>query len=84
MASIMDGSDGEGDDRGRRGLRGAARGLDRDRDAIGGIASVTVLGLTAKDRTDATAAGLELGPVSLQQLVIHRTNTSEKEFEVSA
>lgn len=54
------------------------------RDAIGGLASVTVLGLTAQDRTDATAAGLELAPVSLQQLVIHRTNTSEKEFEVSA
>ena len=32
----------------------------------------------------AAAAGLELSPVSLQQLIIRRTNTSEKEFEVSA
>jgi len=54
------------------------------RDAIGGLASVTVTGLTAQERTDATAAGLELAPVSLQQLIIRRTNTSEKEFEVSA
>ena len=54
------------------------------RDAIGGLASVTVMGLTQKERTDATAAGLELAPVSLQQLIIRRTNTSEKEFEVSA
>ena len=54
------------------------------RDAIGGLASVTVTGLTAQERTDASAAGLELAPVSLQQLIIRRTNTSEKEFEVSA
>jgi len=54
------------------------------RDAIGGLASVTVLGLTAGERKDASAAGLELAPVSLQQLIIRRTNTSEKEFEVSA
>ncbi|CAN5276127.1 ABC transporter ATP-binding protein [soil metagenome] len=54
------------------------------RDAIGGLASVNVNGLTAQERTDASAAGLELAPVSLQQLIIRRTNTSEKEFEVSA
>ena len=54
------------------------------RDAIGGLASVTVLGLTPSERKDASAAGLELAPVSLQQLIIRRTNTSEKEFEVSA
>ena len=54
------------------------------RDAIGGLASVTVMGLSAKERADASAAGLELAPVSLQQLIIRRTNTSEKEFEVSA
>jgi len=54
------------------------------RDAVGGLASVTVTGLSAQDRAAATAAGLELAPVSLQQLIIRRTNTSEKEFEVSA
>ena len=54
------------------------------RDGIGGLASVTVAGLSPAQRQEATAAGLELSPVSLQQLIIRRTNTSEKEFEVSA
>ncbi len=54
------------------------------RDAIGGLASVTVAGLNSQDRAAATAAGLELAPVSLQQLIIRRTNTSEREFEQSA
>jgi len=54
------------------------------RDGIGGLASVTVAGLSPAERRDATAAGLELSPVSLQQLIIRRTNLSEKEFEVSA
>lgn len=54
------------------------------RDAIGGLASVTVTGLSPQERAAAAAAGLELAPVSLQQLIIRRTNTSEKEFEVSA
>jgi len=50
------------------------------REGIGGLASVTVAGLTAEERQAATAAGLELAPVSLQQLVVHLTRTSEKEF----
>jgi ABC-2 type transport system ATP-binding protein len=50
------------------------------REGIGGLASVTVSGLTADERAAATAAGLELAPVSLQQLVVHLTRTSEKEF----
>ena len=50
------------------------------RDAIGGLASVTVTGLDADERRAATAAGLELAPVSLQQLVVHLTQTSEREF----
>jgi ABC-2 type transport system ATP-binding protein len=54
------------------------------RDAIGGLASVTVTGLSQEERSGAAAAGLELAPVSLQQLIIRKTNTSEKEFEVSA
>ena len=54
------------------------------RDSIGGLATATILGLTAGERADAVSAGLELAPVSLQQLIIRRTNTSEKEFEVSA
>jgi ABC-2 type transport system ATP-binding protein len=54
------------------------------RDGLGGLATVTVAGLDAKGRAAASAAGLELGPVSLQQLIIRLTNVSEKEFEHSA
>ena len=54
------------------------------RESIGGLGSVTVCGLDDADKTAARAAGLELVPVSLQQLVIKKTNTTEREFEVSA
>ena len=54
------------------------------RDGVGGLASVTVEGLTRTDRAAASAAGLELAPVSLQQLIIRRTSTSEKEFEAAS
>ncbi len=54
------------------------------RDAIGGLASVTIDGLDASGRTSARAAGLELAPVSLQQLIIKMTNTTEREFEATA
>lgn len=54
------------------------------RDGIGGLASATIAGLDARGRAAASAAGLELSPVSLQQLIIHTTNTSEREFEASA
>ncbi|MCU1440032.1 MAG: transporter ATP-binding protein [Rhodoglobus sp.] len=54
------------------------------RDRVGGLASVTIAGLDATERAAASAAGLELTPVSLQQLIIRRTNTSEREFEQSA
>ena len=42
--------------------------------AIGGLASATIAGLDAVGRAAATAAGLELAPVSLQQLVIRTTS----------
>ena len=59
------------------------------RDGLGGLATVTVAGLDAKGRAAASAAGLELGAVSLQQLIIRLTNVSdpestEKEYEHSA
>jgi ABC-2 type transport system ATP-binding protein len=54
------------------------------REAIGGLASVTIAGLDAAGKSAAKAAGLELVPVSLQQLVVKKTNTTEREFEVSA
>ncbi len=50
-------------------------------DGIGGLASVTVAGLTEPEKAAATTAGLELGSVSLQQLIVRMTNVSEKEFE---
>ena len=46
------------------------------RDGIGGLASVTVSGLSDADRQSAHAAGLELGPVSLQQLIVRKTSGS--------
>jgi ABC-2 type transport system ATP-binding protein len=54
------------------------------RDSIGGIASVTLGGLSADDRRAAVTAGLELAPVSLQQLIIRKTSTPDKEIEYSA
>jgi ABC-2 type transport system ATP-binding protein len=41
--------------------------------ALGGIASVTLTGLTDADKAQAVNAGLELAPVSLQQLIVSRT-----------
>lgn len=49
------------------------------RDGIGGLASATVAGLDDDDRRAAIAAGLELGSVSLQQLVVHLTESTAKE-----
>lgn len=54
------------------------------REKIGGLASVTIDSISAADRAEAVAAGLEFSPVSLQQLIVRLTNTSEKEFEQSA
>ena len=48
------------------------------RDELGRVASVTVLGaLTAEDRADLRAAGLDLAPVSLQQLIVRLTQKAE-------
>jgi ABC-2 type transport system ATP-binding protein len=54
------------------------------REGIGGLASVTVGALAPGERAEAAAAGLELSPVSLQQLIVRKTNTSSTEFEQSA
>ena len=53
------------------------------RDGIGGLASVTIAALTPEETAAARAAGLELSPVSLQQLVIRKTQTSENDFKES-
>jgi ABC-2 type transport system ATP-binding protein len=46
------------------------------REGLGGLASVTIDGrLDQRDRIEAAELGLELAPVSLQQLIIHLTGT---------
>jgi ABC-2 type transport system ATP-binding protein len=48
------------------------------RESLGRVASVTVLGrLTAEERADVSASGLDLAPVSLQQLVVRLTQKAE-------
>ena len=48
------------------------------REALGRVASITVFGtLSAAERADVTAAGLDLTPVSLQQLVVRLTQKAE-------
>jgi ABC-2 type transport system ATP-binding protein len=54
------------------------------RDGLGGLASVTVGRLTPQDRARATEMGLELSPVSLQQLVVRLTGSSQTVLEQSA
>lgn len=51
------------------------------RDGIGGLVSLTVAGLSPAERAAATAAGLELGPVSLQQLIVRMTTGRPTDFE---
>lgn len=52
------------------------------REALGRVASVTVLGaLAPEDRTALTSAGLDLAPVSLQQLIVRLTQAGAAEFE---
>jgi ABC-2 type transport system ATP-binding protein len=45
------------------------------RDGLGALASVTIDDVTPADRAAATAAGLELGAVSLQQLIVRATSS---------
>jgi ABC-2 type transport system ATP-binding protein len=50
------------------------------REGLGGLSSATVDKLNATDRRVAAAAGLELGAVSLQQLIVRKTSIPETEF----
>lgn len=52
-------------------------------DSLGGLASVTIAGLSDSDKADALAAGLEATPVSLQQLIIARTRNTAREDNAS-
>ncbi len=48
------------------------------REALGRVASVTVLGaLSAAERAEVAASGLDLAPVSLQQLIVRLTQKAE-------
>ncbi|MEO5921844.1 MAG: ABC transporter ATP-binding protein [Pseudolysinimonas sp.] len=49
------------------------------REGIGGLASATLAGLDASGRRAAAAAGLELTPVSLQQLIVRSTTSGIEE-----
>jgi ABC-2 type transport system ATP-binding protein len=53
------------------------------RDGLGGLATVTVARLTESERQAARAAGLELGGVSLQQLVVRLTSGTPTDFAAS-
>ncbi len=53
------------------------------RDRIGGIASATVADVDAAGRAEAEAAGLEVGAVSLQELVVARTSGAVRTEESS-
>ncbi|WP_424346471.1 ABC transporter ATP-binding protein [Kocuria sp. CH-021] len=55
------------------------------RESLGRVASVTFLGRLDETERDAlTAAGLELAPVSLQQLIVRRTQRRSPGHDVSA
>lgn len=51
-----------------------------ERSTMGGLASVTLLGLSAADKAAAAKLGLEAAPVSLQQLIVRRTAAAQKEI----
>jgi ABC-2 type transport system ATP-binding protein len=54
------------------------------RDGVGGLVSLTVAGLSAAERSAAKSAGLELGPVSLQQLIVRLTTGRPTDFTETA
>jgi ABC-2 type transport system ATP-binding protein len=66
-------------------VTGAAKAVDQftrnrevlHREGIGGLATATVTALDAADRRAAADAGLELSPVSLQQLVVRTTSRED-------
>lgn len=60
----------------------AVAGLDViHRERLGGFVSATVASITEQVTASARAAGLEVGPVSLQQLIIRQTGGSPTEHE---
>lgn len=51
---------------------------------IGGISSLTLESLSPAEQREAAEAGLELSPVSLQQLIIHKTGSPASELEFTS
>jgi ABC-2 type transport system ATP-binding protein len=71
------------------GTRGAVDSFVRNRDVlhrenIGGLASATVGNLDTDGRHEAALAGLELAPVSLQQLIVRKTSAATIDSGVSS
>ncbi|WP_062299689.1 ABC transporter ATP-binding protein [Demequina maris] len=54
------------------------------REHIGGISSATVAGLGADDKARAASSGLEVTPVSLQQLIVRRTGGATRTEEAAS
>lgn len=54
------------------------------RETIGGLSSVTLEAVGPRDRAAAIANGLDLSPVSLQQLVVAKTSSSSIQWKESA
>ncbi|MFS0894912.1 ABC transporter ATP-binding protein [Microbacterium sp. 179-I 3D3 NHS] len=55
------------------------------RESLGRVASITVLGgVSADERAEITASGLDLAPVSLQQLIVRLTQKAESATKVIA
>ena len=62
-----------------------ARGKDViDRAQLGGLATVTIVGLSDAEKAQAVKAGLEQSPVSLQQLIVRRTGAPLEEQELAS
>lgn len=54
------------------------------REPFGGLLSATVIGLSTSDLSRAEMLGLEISPISLQQLIVHLTNSRSQGKEVAA
>ncbi|MNO55711.1 ABC transporter ATP-binding protein YtrB [compost metagenome] len=53
------------------------------RESFGGLLSATVIGLHSTDLSRAEMLGLEISPISLQQLIVHLTNKKSQGKEVA-
>lgn len=54
------------------------------REPLGGLLSATLMGLTSMDQSRAHMLGLEISPISLQQLIVHLTHKKSQGKVVTA